>query len=78
MALTQLLDNAAKYSSPGSSITIEGLEEPAEILISVHNEGSFIAAEEREKIFERFYRLSPGSESQRRRVPALVCLWSNR
>jgi two-component system, OmpR family, sensor histidine kinase KdpD len=60
MALTQLLDNAAKYSSPGSSITIEGLQGPAEILISVRNEGSFIPPEEREKIFERFYR-SPGS-----------------
>jgi two-component system sensor histidine kinase KdpD len=60
MALTQLLDNAAKYSPPGSSITIEGLQEPAEILISVRNQGSFIPPEEREKIFERFYR-SPGS-----------------
>jgi two-component system, OmpR family, sensor histidine kinase KdpD len=60
MALTQLLDNAAKYSSPGSSITIAGQEEPAEILLSVHNQGSFIPPEEREKIFERFYR-SPGS-----------------
>jgi two-component system sensor histidine kinase KdpD len=60
MALTQLLDNAAKYGAPGSSITIEGVLEPAEILISVRNEGSFIPAEEREKIFERFYR-SPGS-----------------
>jgi two-component system, OmpR family, sensor histidine kinase KdpD len=60
MALTQLFDNAAKYSSPGSPITIEGLQEPAEILISVRNEGSFIPPEEREKIFERFYR-SPGS-----------------
>ena len=65
MALAQLLDNAAKYSSPGSCITIEGLQEPAEILISVRNEGSFIPAEEREKIFERFYR-SPGSN---RRAP---------
>jgi two-component system sensor histidine kinase KdpD len=60
MALTQLLDNAAKYSTPGSSITIEGLQESAEILISVRNEGSFIPPEQREKIFERFYR-SPGS-----------------
>ena len=60
MALTQLLDNAAKYSSPGSSITIVGQQQPAEILISVHNHGSFIPPEEREKIFERFYR-SPGS-----------------
>jgi two-component system, OmpR family, sensor histidine kinase KdpD len=61
MALFQLLDNAAKYGSPGSSITIDVQEEQAETLISIRNLGSFIPHEEREKIFQRFYR-SPGSE----------------
>jgi two-component system sensor histidine kinase KdpD len=60
MALSQLFDNAAKYGSPGSSITIEVQEEQAEVVISVQNEGSFIPLEERESIFKRFYR-SPGS-----------------
>lgn len=61
MALFQLLDNAAKYGSPGSSITIDFQEEQAETLISIRNEGSFILPEERENIFKRFYR-SPGSD----------------
>ena len=61
MALFQLLDNAAKYSRPGSSIVVDVQEEPAEMFISVRNEGSFIPAEERDKVFQRFYR-SPGSE----------------
>ena len=60
MALSQLFDNAAKYGSPGSSITVEVQEEQAEVLISVRNEGSFIPPEERENVFKRFYR-SPGS-----------------
>jgi two-component system sensor histidine kinase KdpD len=60
LALAQLFDNAAKYSRPGSPITIEVLGEPSEILISIRNEGSFIPLEEREKVFHRFYR-SPGS-----------------
>jgi two-component system, OmpR family, sensor histidine kinase KdpD len=60
MALAQLFDNAAKYGSPGSSITVEVQEEQAEVLISVRNEGSFIPPEERENVFKRFYR-SPGS-----------------
>jgi two-component system, OmpR family, sensor histidine kinase KdpD len=60
LALAQLFDNAAKYSRPGSPITIEVLGEPSEVLISIRNEGSFIPLEEREKIFQRFYR-SPGS-----------------
>jgi two-component system sensor histidine kinase KdpD len=61
MALFQLLDNAAKYGSPRSSITIDVQDEQAETLISVKNEGSFIPPDEREKIFNRFYR-SPGSD----------------
>jgi len=61
MALFQLLDNAAKYGSPDSSITIDVKEEQAETLISIRNEGSFIPPDEREKIFKRFYR-SPGSD----------------
>jgi two-component system, OmpR family, sensor histidine kinase KdpD len=61
MALFQLLDNAAKYGSPDSSITIDVQEEQAETLISIRNEGSFIQPDEREKIFRRFYR-SPGSD----------------
>jgi two-component system sensor histidine kinase KdpD len=61
MALFQLLDNAAKYGSLDSSITIDVQEEQAETLISIRNEGSFIPPDEREKIFKRYYR-SPGSD----------------
>jgi len=58
MALAQLLDNAVKYGNPGSAIAIAVMEEQAELLISVRNEGSFIPPEEREKVFQRFYRCS--------------------
>jgi two-component system, OmpR family, sensor histidine kinase KdpD len=61
MALFQLLDNAAKYGTPGSPIAVDVREEQAEILISIRNEGSFIPLEERDKIFQRFYRC-PGSD----------------
>jgi len=58
MALLQLLDNAVKYSRPGSSIVIEVQEEQTELLIMIRNEGSFIPPDEREKVFQRFYRCS--------------------
>jgi len=58
MALVQLLDNAVKYGSPGSSIAIGIQEEQAELLITVKNEGSFIPHDERKKVFQRFYRCS--------------------
>lgn len=59
-AITQYIDNAAKYSTPGSPIAIRVDDRDGEILVSVHNEGSEVPFEDRERIFERFYR-SPGS-----------------
>jgi two-component system, OmpR family, sensor histidine kinase KdpD len=61
MALLQLLDNASKYASPGSPITLRVTSTDTEVVFNVQNEGSFIAPEERLRIFQRFYR-SPGSQ----------------
>jgi two-component system sensor histidine kinase KdpD len=58
MALLQVLDNAAKYGRPGSPVVIAVREEESELAITVKNEGSFIPLEEREKVFQRFYRCS--------------------
>lgn len=60
MILDQYVDNARKYSKPGSPIDIGVQECRTEVLISVHNIGSTICMEDRERIFERFYR-SPDS-----------------
>jgi two-component system sensor histidine kinase KdpD len=61
MALFQLLDNASKYASPKSPITFRIASTDTEVVFSVQNEGSFIAPEERLRIFQRFYR-APGSQ----------------
>src|ERR1700677_1510281 len=61
MAILQLLDNASKYASPASPITIRVKSTDTEVVMSVQNEGSFIPPEERLRIFQRFYR-SPGSQ----------------
>jgi two-component system sensor histidine kinase KdpD len=61
MAVAQLLDNASKYASPASPIMLRVSATDAETVFSVHNEGSYIAPEERRRVFRRFYR-SPGSE----------------
>lgn len=60
MALTQFLDNAAKYSHPASTITISVSVLAAGVRIAVHNFGPAIPAQDQERIFERFFR-SPGS-----------------
>jgi two-component system sensor histidine kinase KdpD len=56
MALAQFLDNAAKYAEPASPISMRVTVTDSETIFSVHNDGSYIAPEERENIFQRFYR----------------------
>jgi two-component system sensor histidine kinase KdpD len=56
MILAQFIDNARKYSTAGTPITITARVSQTEFLISVHNFGSTIRIEDRERIFERFYR----------------------
>jgi two-component system sensor histidine kinase KdpD len=58
MALEQYMDNARKYSEPDTPIEIAARRSRAEVLISVHNFGSTIRIEDRERIFDRFYRSS--------------------
>ena len=54
--LIQVVDNAWKYSTPGSRIRITAQESGSSLLLSVRNEGSEIPAEERARIFDKFYR----------------------
>jgi two-component system sensor histidine kinase KdpD len=58
MILTQYIDNARKYSTVGTPIEIDARVSHSEVLFSVRNFGSVIKIEDRERIFERFYRSS--------------------
>ena len=59
-ALANLLENAAKYSPAGSPITIQVRREDGWLVIAVGDRGAGVAPEERERIFEEFYR-PPGT-----------------
>ena len=60
MALRQILDNAVKYSTPGSTLAIRGEEREGRVLIGIRNEGSEIPESEQSRIFDKFYRV-PGT-----------------
>ena len=62
LALNQLIENACKYSLPGSTVTIEIERQDAFAAVRVSNNGSLIPFDERRRIFERFYR---GAEAKR-------------
>ena len=55
--LINLLDNAIKYSPPGSLVSIVGRTTPNQVEVSVSSEGEGIPQEELLSIFNRFYRL---------------------
>ena len=56
LAVLQLVDNAVKYSKVDSKIQVSVTQGEVETLISVVNSGTAIRAEERDRVFERFYR----------------------
>lgn len=51
-----LIDNAIKHSSIKGEIKVKLKKEKGNIVLTVTNKGEEIAKEDREKIFERFYR----------------------
>ena len=54
--LDNLLDNALRYSPPGSSVTTK-LKKNDSIILSVEDNGPGIPVEERDSVFQRFYRI---------------------
>ncbi len=63
--LTNLVANASAYSEEGTGIRVEARQANGEILINVNDQGSGIATEHLEKVFDRFYRLEEGVQRRR-------------
>ncbi|PYR39070.1 MAG: hypothetical protein DMF93_14945 [Acidobacteria bacterium] len=59
-AVTNLVDNAIKYSPEASTITIHVDGGPEQATMTVADEGSGIPPEHRDRIFDRFYRIDEG------------------
>ena len=55
-ALTNLVDNAIRYTPAGNMVRIEIVKQVGECVITVHNQGAVIDAEALPQIFDRFYR----------------------
>jgi two-component system, OmpR family, sensor histidine kinase CiaH len=63
-ALVILLDNAVKYSSEKSEITLEAKATNKDVVISVQDQGIGIKATELPHIFDRFYRADSARSKQ--------------
>jgi len=60
LALTNLLDNAIKYSGDLKEINVSVAQSDGFVTVAITDRGVGIAADEQEKIFEKFYRVSTG------------------
>lgn len=65
--LSTLLDNAIKYTESGNNVEVVLKKEKGNVILKVENEGSQIPEEEREKIFERFYRIDKSRNRNEKR-----------
>jgi two-component system sensor histidine kinase KdpD len=55
-ALAHLLENAAQYSPPGSTISVSAQALPDELSVTVRDRGAGISAPDFPHLFQRFYR----------------------
>lgn len=62
--LSELVNNACKYTPPGETIAVEVQTTPAHIHFVVSNSGAEIPSAELPKIFEKFYRIPRGDRWQ--------------
>ncbi|MDQ3226547.1 MAG: ATP-binding protein, partial [Chloroflexota bacterium] len=58
--LLNLIENAAKYTPPGTPITIGARRAPSAVELFVQDEGSGIPRENQPRLFEKFYRVPSG------------------
>jgi two-component system sensor histidine kinase KdpD len=71
-AISQIVDNAVKYSRAGSSIGVTARARNGSVEIAVTDAGAGLTAEERARMFERFYR---GSRHQSTAPGSGLGLW---
>ncbi len=71
--LHNLLDNAIKYSPPGTEIEIFTQQNFNEVLIGVKDHGKGISPEEQGKLFEAFQRLEQNGKSRGTGLGLVVC-----
>ena len=59
-ALFNLLENAVKYSDPGTTVSVSASTDGSSVAVAVVDHGIGIPARDLERVFERFYRVDRG------------------
>jgi two-component system sensor histidine kinase SenX3 len=64
MAIQNLVENAVNYSPEGTKVTVSSGIEDGIVTISITDQGIGIPENEKDRIFERFYRVDPARSRQ--------------
>ena len=72
-ALINLLENALRYAPADSAIEIEASDAPDGVLVRIVDHGPGIRLEEREKVFEKFFRGSGSSRDGGAGLGLTIC-----
>jgi signal transduction histidine kinase len=59
LAFGNILNNAIRFSQPGSKITVGAIKQGSQVLAWVQDQGIGIPADKLQKIFEEFYQIEP-------------------
>ena len=62
--LVNLLDNAAKYAPPGSTVAVAGRRSHDGIVLRIADEGPGLAPGDVERVFDKFYRAGKGDRQR--------------
>jgi len=62
LVLDNLVSNALKFTRPGGKVTVEAGDKGEFLMVAVTDDGIGVPPQDREKIFERFYRASNRGE----------------
>lgn len=71
--LVNLIDNATRYSSPGSAIVIRAVRSGERVIIQVIDEGQGIPPHELERVFEQFHRAPAESQTPGTGLGLSIC-----
>lgn len=60
-----LIENGLKYGKPDGQVWVTLLRQQGEILLQVQDDGIGIAAEQQEKVWQRFYQVNPSRSDEK-------------
>jgi two-component system sensor histidine kinase KdpD len=68
-----LLENAVKYSPPGTPVDVSAAAGKEEIVVEIADRGPGLPQGEEERVFERFYRVADGRRAEGAGLGLAVC-----